>query len=122
VVPQFAGAHPAGGPKRVETSGPPELWTRPVEDRTGNAREQFQRHVRNFLDGVKSRQPPVSDLESAHRVATVCHLANLSLHLGRKVRWDAEREEVLDDAEAARRLVRPYRPPWDRELKALGVG
>jgi predicted dehydrogenase len=121
-VPQFAGPHPAGGPRRVETAGPAELWTKPVEDRTGNGREQFLLHVRNFLDCVKSRRPPVSDLKSAHRVATVCHLANISLRLGRKIRWDAEREEVVGDAAAGRWLARPYRAPWDRELKALGVG
>jgi hypothetical protein len=80
-------------------------------------------HVRNFLDCIKSRKEPISDLESAHRVATVCHLANISLRLGgRRLRWDATREEIVGDAEASRMLVRPYRAPWDRELKSLGVG
>ena len=121
-VPQFGGPQPAGGPQRVETAGPPELWTKAVDDRSGSAAEQFRLHARNFLDCVKSRAEPVSDLESAHRVATVCHLANIALRLGRRLRWDAEREEIVGDAEAARQLVRPYREPWDRELKALGVG
>jgi predicted dehydrogenase len=121
-VPQFAGAHPVGGPKRPERTGPAGPWTEPVEDRTGDTREQFHRHVRDFLDCVKSRREPVSDLEGGHRVATVCHMANLSLRLGRKLRWDAEREEIIGDAEASRWLVRPYRAPWDRELKGLGVG
>jgi predicted dehydrogenase len=121
-VPQFAGAHPVGGPQRVEQTGPPELWTKSVEDKSGDSREQLRLHVRHFLDCVKSRKEPISDLESGHRVATVCHLANISLRLGRRLRWDAAREEVLDDAEAAAMLVRPYRAPWDRELKALGVG
>ncbi len=120
VVPQFAGAHPVGGPKRVEAAAP-EPWTKAVEDRSGKVSEQFVLHVRDFLDGVKSRKEPISDLESAHRVATACHLANVSLRLGRKLRWDAEREEIVGDAEAARWLARPYRAPWDRELKALGV-
>jgi predicted dehydrogenase len=121
-VPQFAGAHPVGGPKRVELTGPPELWTKSVEDKTGDSREQLRLHVRHFLDCVKSRKAPVSDLESGHRVATVCHLANLSLKLGRRLRWDSQREEVIDDAEANKLLTRPYRAPWDRELKSLGVG
>jgi predicted dehydrogenase len=121
-VPRFAGAHPVGGPRAPERTGPAELWTEPAEDRTGDTRAQFRLHVRDFLDCVKSRQEPVSDLETAHRVATVCHLANLSLRLGRKLRWDAGREEVIGDAEAGRWLARPYRAPWDRELKALGVG
>jgi predicted dehydrogenase len=121
-VPQFGGAHPVGGPQRVDAPRPAELWTKAVEDRSGNGADQFRLHVRNFVDCVKSRREPLSDLESGHRVATVCHLANLALRLGRRLRWDAEREEIVGDAEAARGLVRPYREPWDRELRALGVG
>jgi predicted dehydrogenase len=121
-VPQFTGAHPVGGPVAVAESGPPEFWTRPQKDESGDARGQLRQHVRNFLDCVKSRQQPVSDLESAHRVATVCHLANLSLRLGRRLRWDADKEAILGDPEAAKALVRAYRAPWDAELKALGVG
>jgi predicted dehydrogenase len=121
-VPQFAGAHPVGGPKRVDQPDPVEPWTKPVEDKTGDSRQQLRLHVRNFLDCVKARKEPISDLESAHRVATVCHLANLSLRLGRRLRWDAEREDVVDDAEASRLLTRPYRAPWDAELKAATGG
>jgi predicted dehydrogenase len=118
-VPRFTGEHPVGGPDAPRLSGPARYWTTPVKDETGSGLEQFQRHVRNFLDCVKSRKEPVSDLEGGHRVATVCHLANLSLRLGRKLRWDAEKEEVVGDPEAARMLVRPYRKPWDAELRAL---
>jgi predicted dehydrogenase len=121
-VPQFAGAHPVGGPKRVEQPGPVESWTPSIEDKSGDSRGQFKAHARNFLDCVKSRKEPVSDLESAHRVATVCHLANISLRLGRGLRWDAAREEIIGDAEASRMLVRPYRAPWDREFQSLKGG
>ena len=121
-VPQFTGAHPVGGPKRVEKTGPEESWTKSIEDKTGDQRAQLTLHVRNFLDCIKSRKEPIADLESAHRVATVCHLANIALQLGRRLRWDAAREEIIGDAEASRRLVRPYRAPWDRELQGLGVG
>ena len=99
-----------------------ELWTKPIEDRSGNSRDQLKRHVRNFLDCVKSRNQPISDLESGHRAAIICHLANLSLRLGRKLRWDAQREEIVGDAEVAKLLVRPYRQPWDSVRKSLGVG
>lgn len=121
-VPQFTGAHPVGGPVAIPDSGPPQYWTTPFRDDSGDTRQQFQGHVRNFLDCIKSRKEPVSDLESAHRVTTVCHLANISLRLGRMVQWDAEKEEIRGDAEAAKMLVRPYRSPWDAELKSLGVG
>jgi predicted dehydrogenase len=121
-VPQFTGAHPVGGPTRPQTVGPSPPWTAPLTDRSGNPREQFRLHARNFLDCVKSRRQPISDLESAHQVATACHLANIALRLGRRLRWDAAREEIVGDAEANRWLTRPYRAPWDRELRALGVG
>jgi predicted dehydrogenase len=63
-----------------------------------------------------------SDLESGHRIATACHLANISLRTGRKISWNAAKESVIDDREAARMLTRPYRKPWGAELKALRVG
>jgi predicted dehydrogenase len=121
-VPQFTGAHPVGGPKRADKAAAVESWTRSIEDKSGSARQQLTSHVRNFLDCIRSRKEPISDLESAHRVATVCHLANISLRLGRRLRWDARREEIVGDAEAARMLIRPYRAPWDRELKSLKMG
>ena len=76
------------------------MRTEAVEDRSGDEYDQFRRHARDFLDCVRSRREPISDLESGHRVATACHLANLSLRLGRKLRWDAERETVVGDPEA----------------------
>jgi predicted dehydrogenase len=121
-VPHFSGAHPVGGPALVAETGPAQFWATAIKDESGNDKDQFKRHVRNFLDCVKSREQPVSDLESGHRVATACHLANLSLRLGRMIRWDADKEEIVNDPEAAKMLVRPYRSPWDAELKALGVG
>jgi predicted dehydrogenase len=119
LVPQFTGAPPVGGVERVASTEAAELWTTAIEDRSGNDAEQFTRHVRNFLDCVKSREMPISDLASSHRVSTMCHLANLSLRLGRKLRWDAARQEVIDDPEASGLLVRPYRAPWDAELRAV---
>ena len=120
-VPQISG-HPVGGPKKSEPPTAKELWAAAREDKSGSSKEQYLAHVRNFLDCIKTGAEPVSDLESAHRVSTACHLVNISLRLGRSVRWDSAREEVVGDPEAARMLVRPYRAPWDRELKALKVG
>jgi hypothetical protein len=99
----------------------PESWTGDLKDDTGDAMGDYGRHARNFLDCVKSRQQPVSDLESGHRVATTCHLANISLKTGRRIVWDGAREQIVGDPEATAQLVRPYRKPWDAELRALGL-
>ena len=121
-MPRYEGGHPVGGlvdvPRRAQT---PKLRTEPISNDTGDARKQFKLHVRNFLDCVKSREEPISDLESGHRVATALHLANLSLRVKRPIRWDAETEQIIDDPQAAEMLVRPYRKPWDAELRALRV-
>jgi predicted dehydrogenase len=121
-VPQFAGAHPVGGPAPVKEEGPPQFWTEARKSEAGSSAEQFQRHARNFLDCIRSRRQPISDLESGHRIATLCHLANISLRLRRQVRWDGNKERIIGDPEAAQMLERPYRAPWDAELKTLLKG
>ncbi|HXB73736.1 MAG TPA: Gfo/Idh/MocA family oxidoreductase [Candidatus Acidoferrales bacterium] len=69
-------------------------------------------HARNFLDCVKSRQRPNADVEEGHRSAVMCHLGNISTRLGRSIRWDAAKEQVVGDTEANQMLVRPYRGQW----------
>jgi predicted dehydrogenase len=119
-VPQFGSPHPIGGPVRPQPAAVPDR-TEAVRDSSGDEYDQFRRHARNFIDCAKSRKVPISDLESGHRVATVCHLANISLRVGRKLRWNGEKEEVIGDPEASAMLRRPYRGPWDAVLKDMGV-
>jgi predicted dehydrogenase len=69
-------------------------------------------HQRNFLDCVKTRQRPIADIESAVRSDTISHLVNICTRLRRGVRWDPDREEIIDDPEAGRMLTRPLREPW----------
>ena len=69
-------------------------------------------HVRNFIDCVKSRNDPIEPVEAGHRTASLCHLGNIAMKLGRKVRWDPKTEQVIDDPEAAAMLDRPMRAPW----------
>jgi len=69
-------------------------------------------HVANFLDCVRSRKHPNADVEEGHRTAVMCHLGNISMRLGRSLKWDAAKEEVIGDSEANRWLMKPYRAPW----------
>jgi len=114
-IPVFTG-HPAGGPKR--SSAPPEPWIQPYK-MAGSSQEQFDLHARNFLDCVKSRERPIADVEQGHQVTTACHLANISLRTGRKIRWNPDTEEIIGDAEASKWLERPYRKPWDEVLRSF---
>jgi predicted dehydrogenase len=114
-IPVFIG-HPAGGPKHSDST--PQPWIEPYK-MAGSSAEQFDLHARNFLDCVKSRERPIADVEQGHQVATACHLANIALRTGRKIRWDPETEEIVGDAEASRWLERPYRQPWDDVLRSF---
>ncbi len=69
-------------------------------------------HHRNFLDCVKSRKPTITPAETAHHSAIPGHLGLISMLLGRKLRWDAKTEHILDDPEASQLLTRPFREPW----------
>jgi predicted dehydrogenase len=112
-IPQFT------SPRRTRSESSPRYRTTALKGAGyQEVKDQFQPHVRNFLDCVKSRQQPVSDLEGGHKTATSCHLANISMKVGRTLRWNAEREEIVGDAEAAKLLTKVYRAPWDQELKS----
>jgi len=69
-------------------------------------------HQRNFIDCVKSRQPTITPVETAHHSAIPGHLGLISMLVGRKIKWDAAKEVILGDAEASKLLSRPYRAPW----------
>lgn len=67
---------------------------------------------RNFLDCVQSRREPYFPAEIGHRVATLCHIGNISARLARPLQWDPDKEVFPHDAEANRHLTRAMRAPW----------
>jgi len=69
-------------------------------------------HKRNFLDCVKLRKKPIADVEVGHRTATVCHLGNIAMLLGRKLQWDPQKELFVNDPEANRMKSYGMRSPW----------
>ena len=77
---------------------------------------ESKNHYGNFLDCVLSRKETVAPVETAHRSITICHLGNIAMRLGReRLKWDPAKEQIIDDAEAAKMLSRPYRGPWKLE-------
>jgi myo-inositol 2-dehydrogenase / D-chiro-inositol 1-dehydrogenase len=70
---------------------------------------------RDFLDCVKSRKDPYFPADIGHRVSTVCHLANIAIRLGRKLHWDPESEQFVNDATATSMMSRAMRSPWQLE-------
>lgn len=71
-------------------------------------------HMGIWLDCVRRQNPKDlnAPVEVGHRSATVCHLANIAMELGRKLNWDPVAEQFIDDDEANRMTGRPMREPW----------
>jgi hypothetical protein len=96
----------------------PQIWTGDGADRETPVMQPLTAaatgfpHARNFLDCVKSRKRPIADVEEGHLTVAMCHLGNMATKLGRTLRWDVEKEEVIGDSEANRLLSISYRKPW----------
>jgi myo-inositol 2-dehydrogenase / D-chiro-inositol 1-dehydrogenase len=84
--------------------------TRP--ERSGKL-DAIVNHMGNFYDCLQTRTQPISDVLTQHRSATVCHLANISMRLKRKLRWNPETEQFVGDDEAGTYLSRPQRKGFE---------
>ena len=69
-------------------------------------------HGGNFVDAVKGRNRPAAPIDVAVRTDTLCNLQFIAARLRRKLRWDPEKEQFLNDPEASALLDRPMRAPW----------
>jgi len=103
-------------PKSLKDSkiGPDEIHLpQSVPGHVENVTSSYHRaHIRNFLDAVRARKDPIEPVEVGHRTASICHLGNIALLLGRKLHWNPDQERFVGDAEADQMLDRPLRVPW----------
>jgi len=68
-------------------------------------------HQKNWLNCIRTRKRPICDVEIGCRSIIVCHLGNIAVWLGRKLRWSPEKERFVGDELANRWLSRPMRAP-----------
>jgi predicted dehydrogenase len=95
---------------RLETT-PAALKDRPLAPSDIHLYESYD-HEGNWLECIKTRKPPICPAEIGHRTATVCHLNGIAERLGRPIKWDPVKEEIIGDAYASRWLDRPRRTPY----------
>ena len=77
--------------------------------------ERVPLHMKNFVQCVKSRQAPISEVASHHRHLSLCHAVNISLRLGRKLTFDPSVEQFVDDDQANTFLAREPRKGFEIE-------
>ena len=66
-------------------------------------------HHANFLESLRAGTDPVAPVEAGHRSNTVCLLHYFSMKLRRKIQWDPQREEIVNDPEASALMHYSYR-------------
>ena len=70
-------------------------------------------HMQNFIECVKSRETPISDVWSHHKAMCTCHLANIAIRLDKTLEWDAENENVTNDSQAKAMQQREQRKGYE---------
>ncbi|MBS0204829.1 MAG: Gfo/Idh/MocA family oxidoreductase [Planctomycetes bacterium] len=73
-------------------------------------------HTANFIEGIKARKQPISDVWSHNRMLEICHLSNIAMRLGRDLKWDPVKREIIDDAQANSFLSRENRKGFEVEI------
>lgn len=73
-------------------------------------------HYQDWVDAMKNRTRPVSDVETGHRTASVCNIANIAYTLERALKWAPSHERFIQDDDANAMLSRPFRGQWSLEI------
>jgi predicted dehydrogenase len=103
---------------RGKLTGKPveELQDKPLPD--GAIEEVYggkvsANHTANFIEGMKARKQPISDVWSHNRMLEICHLANISMRLNRELKWDPVKREIMGDTQANSFLSRENRKGFE---------
>ena len=110
-------AHKVGQPAGSEgTGGEGPQW---LQDKVNQLCKDKKpgSHMGNFVDCIKNGGQPISDVFSHHRSISLCHLANISLRLGRKVNWDPKNETFPGDDQANAMVSRKQREGFEIDVK-----
>ena len=106
--PEWRAPLEASDPAILETSiaaAENKLWPRPASE-----------HV-DFINAVKNRTGTTYSPTDIHHLSTAMHLGNISMRLGRKLKWDSESQTFPEDKEASAMLSCQMRGPWTFDAK-----
>ena len=94
-----------------------DVFRRTYDPATNKLWPRRPREHRDFLDSIKSGQPPMYTAEALQRLSTTLHLGAIAMELGRPLKWDPQSEK-FDDAQANALRQRPRRDDWKRLARA----
>lgn len=106
---------------RGKITGKPveELKEKPLPE---NAIEEIyggkvsENHTANFIEGMRARKQPISDVWTHNRMLEICHLSNIAMRLNRELKWDPVKREILGDEQANSFLSRESRKGYETQV------
>ena len=72
-----------------------------------------ENHTANFIEAMNARKQPISDVWTHNRMLEICHLSNIAMRLGRELKWDPAKREVIGDDQANSFLSRENRKGYE---------
>lgn len=75
-----------------------------------------ENHTANFIEGMKARKQPISDVWTHNRMLEICHLSNIAMRLNRALQWDPVKREIVGDSEANSFLSRESRKGYEIQM------
>jgi predicted dehydrogenase len=78
-----------------------------------NVEEPTRAHALHFVECLRSRKTPTADIEIGHRSTSVALLGNIAMKTGKKLHWDAKKEDFTGAPDASALLTRTLRKPYD---------
>ncbi len=89
----------------------PEKGSTLEASETKSAGSGYREHWANFLECVRTREQPTSDIEKCQHSTTTCLLGNVALRSKLRLDFDAAKWTVAQN-DAKKYLTREYRKPW----------
>jgi predicted dehydrogenase len=75
-----------------------------------------ENHTENFVDSMKSRKQPISDVWTHNRMLEICHLSNIAMRLDRELKWDPNKRQIVGDDQANSFLARESREGYEIDM------
>jgi hypothetical protein len=69
-------------------------------------------HIGNFLECMRTRKETITPVNVAHRSITVGLLGEIAMTTNQTIKWDPDKEIILNNESANKMLMRNFRSPW----------
>ncbi|HWN95443.1 MAG TPA: gfo/Idh/MocA family oxidoreductase, partial [Methylomirabilota bacterium] len=73
-------------------------------------------HMGNFLDAIRGKAKPNSEIEVGQTSTMMCHLGNIAYRTGHTIHFDPVTRKIVGDKDAEKLWSREYREGWEPKV------